>query len=329
MKLILRRSFAFSIDLFILGFVGFDLAFFFSDYFYKIGNWGVLIGFPIAFVYFVFCSSSHFCNGQTIGKKLLKIKVVDLNNQIISPKAAMLRYLVLLVPYFASVPDLSFILLLRYKILMVLVAMPTLFWMVIVYFSLFNAKTKRSIHDYVAHTVVVPVHSNEMIHSTPIWKGHYIVITLFLLIFIAANVYISTFYDDDSMFSDFIEISKKIETVDTVKHVSQITNARNLSISGGGIRNSFSMIKVAAFVDELPGPLDDKIYTQIADIIISNLKIINSIDYIQIFIIKKYNIGIYSSSTSYQNTATILQWKDIISGKKDSGTTSKGMHFNF
>ena len=74
----LRRIGAFFIDGLILGLFGFLLGLFLENYFVQIGGWGRLIGFSIALLYFGLLNSS-LNKGQTIGKILLKINVVDTN----------------------------------------------------------------------------------------------------------------------------------------------------------------------------------------------------------------------------------------------------------
>jgi uncharacterized RDD family membrane protein YckC len=71
-----RRAGAFFIDAIILGIIGLLLGLFFSQQFVELGGWGRAIGFSIAAIYFVIFSS-RTGGGQTIGKRALKIQVVD------------------------------------------------------------------------------------------------------------------------------------------------------------------------------------------------------------------------------------------------------------
>ena len=67
-----RRIGAFAIDSIILGLIGLSLGLVLEDMFVDIGVWGRLFGFTIALLYFGIMNSV-ISNGQTLGKKLLKI----------------------------------------------------------------------------------------------------------------------------------------------------------------------------------------------------------------------------------------------------------------
>ncbi len=89
-----RRVGALFIDTLILGVVGFLLGLAFESTFVQIGGWGRFIGFVIALVYFG-VMNSKLTDGQTIGKRLLNLRVVDSENKTISLVRSTLRYIVL------------------------------------------------------------------------------------------------------------------------------------------------------------------------------------------------------------------------------------------
>jgi uncharacterized RDD family membrane protein YckC len=74
-----RRIGAFFIDSFVLGLFGLSLGIFFETFFVEIGIWGRLIGFSIALMYFGVMNSA-ISNGQTLGKRVLKLRVVNSDN---------------------------------------------------------------------------------------------------------------------------------------------------------------------------------------------------------------------------------------------------------
>jgi hypothetical protein len=73
-----RRFFAFALDVSILAIPLNILGFVFRDITFALGPWGRLIGYGIIFFYWSYFNSSLH-KGQTIGKKLMKIAVVDSN----------------------------------------------------------------------------------------------------------------------------------------------------------------------------------------------------------------------------------------------------------
>lgn len=96
-----RRLFAFIIDFIILGILGFIVGTAFFDFFAEIGVLGLLFGFAVALLYFAIQNSS-VCGGQTLGKRILNIKVVNKEAETISLKRSFIRFMVLGPPYFLN-----------------------------------------------------------------------------------------------------------------------------------------------------------------------------------------------------------------------------------
>jgi len=89
-----RRSLAFIIDFTFLGVVAFLLSILLGDFFAHLGVWGGLFGFCITVGYFGLLNSS-IDHGQTIGKKIMRIEVVDKEGNSISLGRSFLRSAVL------------------------------------------------------------------------------------------------------------------------------------------------------------------------------------------------------------------------------------------
>jgi uncharacterized RDD family membrane protein YckC len=93
-----RRIGALFIDTLVLGVFGYVVGFFLEDTFVQLGGWGRLIGFAVSITYLGVMNSS-LSNGQTIGKKILNIRVVDSSNSTIILPKSFLRYSFLAVPF--------------------------------------------------------------------------------------------------------------------------------------------------------------------------------------------------------------------------------------
>lgn len=177
-----RRIGALIIDTIILGIIGQCLGFFLETLLVEIGVWGRLVGFSIALVYFGILNSK-IGRGQTLGKKILKIKVVDSNNELIGPLKSFARYSVLAIPFSlngAQFPDESMSSFAVYILSMIVFG--GLFS--IFYLYLFNRVTRQSLHDIATGTYVVNV-ADEKQSVGNIWKPHYIIVSLF---FVAAAI---------------------------------------------------------------------------------------------------------------------------------------------
>src|SRR5690348_8484732 len=68
------RILALIIDSIILGLLGILLGLLFGDFFMSLGSWGRLVGFVI-FVFYFGLLQGPFGNGQSLGKKICKIRV--------------------------------------------------------------------------------------------------------------------------------------------------------------------------------------------------------------------------------------------------------------
>src|SRR5471032_2065716 len=94
-----RRVAAFIVDAFLLGFIGYALGLVFFDTFVRLGPAGRCVGFAVALAYFVPQESGRG-GGQSLGKRLLRIRVVDAAGQPLSVARGAVRFVVFGVPYF-------------------------------------------------------------------------------------------------------------------------------------------------------------------------------------------------------------------------------------
>ncbi len=95
-----------------------------------------LIGLLGIIVFIAFNYKFLIHNGQTIGKKILKIKIVELDNTLPSKRTLLNRYLVYFVPTYIPVVG---------------------SWLSLINILFIFGKEKRCIHDYIAKTKVIDV----------------------------------------------------------------------------------------------------------------------------------------------------------------------------
>ena len=74
-----RRFVAALVDSLILAGVGFVAGIFFAEHFSLLGRWGFLLGLSLAACYFSVLNS-NLGGGQTFGKRLMKIQVVQMQS---------------------------------------------------------------------------------------------------------------------------------------------------------------------------------------------------------------------------------------------------------
>jgi uncharacterized RDD family membrane protein YckC len=174
-----RRIGALTIDSILLAVVGLLIGFTIKEQLVEMGSWGRLIGFVIALSYFGLMNSK-LNNGQTLGKKLLKVRVVNFDNQTISIPRSFLRYSILAVPFFLNNAHFSNELMFSFWIYpLTLIIFGGVFSATYLY--LFNRVTRQSIHDLAVGTFVVNA-SVDRQEPGSVWKPHlYVVGALFLL----------------------------------------------------------------------------------------------------------------------------------------------------
>lgn len=146
-----RRLFAFSIDYFIIFIFNLVICNLFFDTLVKIGNWSLIIGFLSFILYFGIMNSEIFL-GQTIGKRILKIKVVNSNNNYLSIEKSLIRSAIILT-MFLSINKIYFEII--YGINDLIFALSEILILANILLFLFNVPTRKLVHDFVVNSVVV------------------------------------------------------------------------------------------------------------------------------------------------------------------------------
>ena len=85
----------------LLGIIGIVAGLIFYDSFVRLGGWGRLIGLGVVLPYFGVLNS-RIGAGQTLGKRLLKVRVVGVGGAPLPVPRSLLRTTVLAVPWFLN-----------------------------------------------------------------------------------------------------------------------------------------------------------------------------------------------------------------------------------
>lgn len=290
-----KRIGAFFIDSLILGTIGFLLGLFLENYFVQIGGWGRLVGFSIALMYFGPLNST-LNKGQTIGKKLLKINVVDANNNFISVPKSFLRYSVLGIPFFLNnarfTDDLLFSPLLYLLVLIIFGGCLS-----IIYLYIFNRVTRQSLHDIIFGTYVTNSETTGT-STSPIWKPHYAVVAV---LFIASGVtpYFTIQLTQEAPFSDMLNIRKIVmnEPVVVYANISEGTSFVSSSKTG---KSKTTYISVQAFL--ATNDIENgNIARDIGNIIVNNHETALTKNIILVNLTYGYDLGIWSLWKNYNH----------------------------
>lgn len=307
-----RRLFAFIIDVSILGIVGIAIGTLFYDSFAELGGWGRLFGFAVASLYFGLLNSS-LGNGQTFGKRILKIQVVDRDSRTIAISKSFLRVMILGVPYFLNgaliPPDI-----LINPFISLLLGLIVFFGCgAIVYLYVFNRETRQSFHDLVIGTYVINVGSEKELIAKPIWKGHLVVVSTLFVTVIVLIVFVIPKFAAKEPFSDLLTVQKNIQKSGLV-HVATVTvgksSGTNLTNEGGGKWES-TFLAINAVLSHRPSDYD-AVTTQIASIIFETYPKVMEKNSLVINASYGYDLGIASAWKSHRVQHSPQEWKDLV-----------------
>lgn len=309
-----RRIVAFVIDISILGIIGLVLGAIGFDFFATIGIYGRLIGFTIALLYFGLANSSKF-SGQTIGKKILKIQVVDSKGETITVPKSFLRYIILALPFFLNGAPFSPEIL-QNKLFMIVLGFVVFFMGgTILYLYIFNRKTRQSLHDVVSNTFVVNFESRPT--NEAIWKGHFISLGIFLVIFLIAITIFLPRLAKKQFFQDLQSTQLAIQESGLVEY-STISAGKTWSSDASG-NSEFTYCAINAKLNHRPENFE-KIIFRIAKIVLNTYQPIYDKSSLTVNAIYGYDIGIASGWKSQSQSHSPKEWEQILSeeeiGKK-------------
>lgn len=298
-----RRVGAVFIDAIILGVVGLLLGLFFSQQFVELGGWGRAIGFPIAAIYFVILNS-RIGGGQTIGKRALKIQVVDKTGGLLNVPKSSLRYSIIGIPYFlngAIIPD-SILYPIGFYLLSLLVFGVGLS---IVYLFVFNRNTRQSLHDAIAGTYVVRKNVESAGTIKPIWSVHYAICGIIMVLALLAPIFIGQLSQNE-FFSELTKTREQIQNVPQVVYATIQDGQSTFSpVSGESKTTTYLSTQVRIKNQNIE---DEKLAAKIANIILETHKEATQRNLIQVVLTYGYDIGIASKWNIYRYSFDPEYW---------------------
>lgn len=219
---------ALAVDAIAIGLVGAILGALLFDPLARLGVYARLIGFTLALTYFGI-GNSRVTRGQTLGKRLLGVRVVDTGGGFLSLPRSLVRYTVLGTPFF-----LNGLLLdpqhvespLAYLLGLVVFGGTS----AIVYLYLFNRRTRQSLHDLVVNSYVVRAGAVARAASFPrLWPGHLVVVAALAAIALSMPLLLQRFMGKQ----DWADLIAVHEAVSGQPHVMSVHVARGWTASKG------------------------------------------------------------------------------------------------
>lgn len=311
---LLRRFFAGIIDTLFLGFVGTVLSIPFSEIFFALGQNGSWIGGLIALAYFTF-SQSKYTRGQTLGYKLLGIRVITMGGASLSFKNSFIRSFLFLLPSFgysltSLVPNLM-----AGQIWSIVLACYAVSLLVFVLFHPLH----RGLHDLASGAIVVNRKQYETLtdddkrkfFERPVsLKRPQIIsgIALILIFGVGIAFLFMNPLKTDSL-SDLVNLQQTLNeipgiSVHTVQIQKRLTLAGEGELDDKGLLIGVSVERMIFIDKEKLDFLEQQIDSQI----VSAYPDIQDLDYIKVTFSSGYNIGIltFNENANYASSVKEL-----------------------
>ncbi len=296
-----RRLLAFLIDCLILGVIGLVIGSILFDTFTAMGGWGRLVGFAIALAYFG-TLNSWVGGGQTAGKRLVNVKVVDSEGGSISLHRSYARYVVLGTPYFLNGAMIATPVPLLIPIISVVIFGAGF---AILYLYVFNRRTRQSLHDIAAGTLVVRATDVEPPPPVHIWKYHIVIASAAVVLMLVALVSTSIFVAQSFGLSDLAALQERIHESEKVHFASVFAG----KVWAGADERSY--LKIDAVWRNKPDSYE-LAASEIAAIAIRDYPDVSNKDALVVNIIYGFDIGIASGWQSYSFAHTPDEWKRML-----------------
>jgi len=287
-----RRVIALFIDLLIMGVTGLILGLFLGDHFASLGNYARIYGVLICLGY-LGVLNSRWGGGQTFGKRLMGIRVVDSQGELLSFGRSAGRTLILIAPQMLNhiyIPANSWSMVLTVLVSIIIFGGG----FALFYLYVFNRNTRQSLHDLVVGSYVVsadPVLVEGEV--TNVFKLHYWVCGAFPLVLAGFFFLISQVVSKQVSYDHLLSTQSSVQELDFVHYcgVMDMTSYR------GGDTPPLKGLKLTAMVGK--ECIDKEHADEIAEKAKASYPDLSNRDYLSVVLVYAYDIGIWSFSYSY------------------------------
>jgi len=294
-----RRTIAFIIDGLILGVFGSILGFFAFDALAGLGAWGRLLGFFIALVYFGILDSS-LAKGQTLGKVVLGIRLVDRNGHPVSVARSMIRYTIVATPFFLNKLPANVGMILSILISFIVVVLGGS----IIYLLIFNRRTRQSVHDLATKTYVVRSRWQGAVKAKPVWRGHYVFPSVLLVLVIVFSA-LAPLFMSNPLFKEMLDIQKTVSAQDNIRSAEVMKGV----MLNNNTRRSYFRLEV--LLRNKPDKFDDEA-VKIARLMASLYPEAVKTDVINVTVLYGYDIGIAYASRKHTLSLDYNELQELV-----------------
>jgi uncharacterized RDD family membrane protein YckC len=303
-----RRFLAFAIDGAILSIPAFCLGLLFFAQFARLGGWGRLIGFLVALMYFGLMNSA-IANGQTLGKRIMKIRVVGLDGLTISLPRSLTRYLILGAPFFlngAAIPPRVFNTWIGIVIEVIIFGVGAS----IIYLFIFNRRNRRSLHDALVSTYVIKAKATAAL-NLGVWLGHYVIVSLVMVIWIFTPLFFKGFLER-SGYKELLALQGSLWDQPNVWYVA-VFSGKGFAADASGVKSS-STTSVGVWIDRSAEDYD-ALANRFAKITFDTFPNAERSDRLILNITYGYDIGLSTTHISHGFDYSPSEWHTRINAR--------------
>jgi uncharacterized RDD family membrane protein YckC len=302
-----RRFVAYAVDGAILGILGDTVGRVCFDKLAQLGLWGPLAGFCVALVYFA-SFDSEIGNGQTFGKRWLKVRVIDAKGNTIPFAKSLVRSVIFLVPSFLfglRLPETrtSWVLSSLIFVVVLWVGCSTL------YLITFHQQTRQGLHDLAAGSYVGSADVAGPVGIKPILKAQWVTLLALLVIVSALAGIVSVKLEMMEPFPRMRHDALLIEQMGGILRAHLSDSLAHDSIGGGAKKDldvnitlQSNSINQEAFADE------------VARTILQNDRNSQNYDQLSIRIFYGYDIGIAARWNHQEFAHSPAEWRQRAGG---------------
>ena len=298
-----RRPGAFFLDCLLLGAIGLLIALFVGQQLVDLGPWGRLLGFAVAIAYFG-PLNSRLGGGQTLGKRLLKIKVVVRDGAPLSVPKAFLRFIPLGTPWFLNNAQLPESILFSFWLYVLSVAVFGI-GLSVIYLYCFNRHTRQSLHDLVVGSYVVASESKGTVAAPAPWPLHLVVCGL-LILASALTPYFTKGLAAIEPFASLMNVYRAVSAEPWVVH-AKVTKGKTFTSTLGKGQSEITQLNITAYTKDSHIENIERA-RQLAKLALATDTSANSLDILQVTLVYGYDIGIASSWRSQNHAHSPQEW---------------------
>jgi len=304
-----RRMLSFLLDCLILFVPAILSGFLLFDFYAELGGWGRLLGFCIALMYFGLFNSS-LGHGQTLGKRLLKIEVVNVSGDYISPGRSLLRFSVLAAPWFLNRPPIHLSEVmgpLGYTMALLMSGLGG----AILYMYIFNRRTRQSLHDLAAGTWVVRTWPKGPAPGVSVWQTHLVAVGIWFLAVLGFCVFFP-YLSQKGAFPDMLAAARAIESSGKWR-VESAFDSTTWKLTGEKKPN-VTFFQTVVILEEKPVNFEAAAATArgIAAIILNKYPGVNDKNFLFINMRYGYDLGIAWSWLKWSFNYSAGQWQEFL-----------------